>query len=85
MNIVERTKQKWNNKADEYNQWDALGSDEMLELIIEEESISNDAVLDEVRVEELKKFFMWFRDNGEKHIGISVEELIQKYISEHFI
>ncbi len=30
--------------------------------------------------DELIRFFLWFRENGEKHIGITIEELIQKYI-----
>ena len=31
---------------------------------------------------ELIKFFIWFRDNGEKYLGISIEELIDIYAEE---
>ena len=31
---------------------------------------------------EFLNFFLWFRDNGEKHIGKSVEELINTYLNE---
>jgi len=39
-NIIERAKEKWNNQADKYNSWEALGLDEMLDLIIEEEKLA---------------------------------------------
>ena len=32
--------------------------------------------------ESLKNFFMWFRENGEKYIGASVEQMIEVYIEE---
>jgi len=32
--------------------------------------------------EELVKFFIWFRDNGEKHIGISIEQLVELYLTQ---
>jgi hypothetical protein len=36
-NIVDRAKEKWNKQADEHNQWDSLGTDEILQLVIDEE------------------------------------------------
>jgi hypothetical protein len=30
----------------------------------------------------LFNFFMWFRENGEKHIDKSIEKMIQIYLSE---
>lgn len=33
--------------------------------------------------EEKKKyvdFFMWFRENGERYLGLSIEELVEKYL-----
>ena len=30
---------------------------------------------------ELIKFFLWFRDEGEKHLGKTVEELVDIYLS----
>ncbi len=32
--------------------------------------------------EEIEKFFVWFRDNGEQNIGISIEDLVDKYLEE---
>ena len=29
---------------------------------------------------ELFDFFMWFRTNGEKYVGLSVEKLIETYL-----
>ncbi len=34
----------------------------------------------ETEKDKLVKFFLWFRNNGEKHIGLSVEQLINKYL-----
>ncbi len=41
MNIVERTKNKWNKKADECNQWHTLDLDEILTLIAEEDVVNS--------------------------------------------
>jgi hypothetical protein len=30
----------------------------------------------------LFNFFMWFRENGEKHIDKSIEKMIQIYLNE---
>jgi hypothetical protein len=32
------------------------------------------------REEDLNKFFVWFRDNGEHFIGMSVEQLVKTYM-----
>jgi len=32
--------------------------------------------------QELINFFIWFRNNGEKYIGISIEQLIEIYLNE---
>ena len=32
--------------------------------------------------ENFVKFFVWFRDNGEKHIGMSIEQLVEQYYKE---
>jgi len=34
----------------------------------------------ETEKEKLINFFVWFSNNGEKHIGLSIEELIDKYL-----
>ena len=31
---------------------------------------------------ELFKFFMWFRNNGEKYLGVSIEDMIDIYVEE---
>jgi hypothetical protein len=30
----------------------------------------------------LKNFFMWFRKNGEKYLGASIEKMLEIYIEE---
>lgn len=35
--------------------------------------------------DELFDFFMWFRDSGESNIDLSVEKMIEKYLTETFI
>lgn len=32
--------------------------------------------------ETLYNFFMWFRENGEKYLGLSIEKMINIYINE---
>ena len=32
--------------------------------------------------ETLKNFFMWFRENGEKYLGASIEQMLDIYIEE---
>jgi hypothetical protein len=32
--------------------------------------------------EQLIDFFMYFRDNGEKHIGLSIEQFVDMYMKE---
>ena len=32
--------------------------------------------------ETLYNFFMWFRDNGEKYLGLSIEKMIEIYLKE---
>jgi hypothetical protein len=32
--------------------------------------------------ETLKNFFMWFRENGEKYLGASIEQMLEIYIEE---
>jgi hypothetical protein len=32
--------------------------------------------------EDLQKFFIWFRNNGDNHIGLSVEKMIEIYLQE---
>jgi len=39
------------------------------------------SVIDKQKV--LFDFFMWFRENGENHLGKSVEELIEYYLKKH--
>ena len=34
---------------------------------------------------ELLNFFVWFRDNGTKYIGLSIESMIKIYIDETFV
>ncbi len=34
----------------------------------------------ETEKDKLVKFFIWFRDNGENHIGLTVEQLVNKYL-----
>lgn len=31
---------------------------------------------------ELFKFFIWFRNNGEKYLGVSIEDMIDIYAEE---
>ena len=28
-------------------------------------------------------FFMWFRENGEKYINLSIEKMIKKFLEEY--
>jgi hypothetical protein len=30
-------------------------------------------------------FFLWFRDNGEKYLGITIEQLVEKFFKETYI
>ena len=32
--------------------------------------------------ETLYNFFMWFRENGEKYLGLSIEKMIEIYLKE---
>ena len=32
--------------------------------------------------ETLKNFLMWFRENGEKYLGASIEQMLEIYIEE---
>lgn len=32
--------------------------------------------------ETLKEFFLWFRENGEKYLGASIEQMLDIYIEE---
>ncbi len=32
--------------------------------------------------ETLKEFFLWFRENGEKYLGASIEQMLEIYIEE---
>ncbi len=32
--------------------------------------------------ETLYNFFMWFRENGEKYLGASIEQMLEIYIEE---
>lgn len=32
--------------------------------------------------ETLYNFFMWFRENGEKYFGLSIEKMIKIYLDE---
>ncbi len=32
--------------------------------------------------ETLKKIFLWFRENGEKYLGASIEQMLEIYIEE---
>jgi len=34
--------------------------------------------------EQFVKFFVWFRDNGEKHIGKSIEEFVDIFFDEYY-
>lgn len=36
----------------------------------------------DILADELYKFFMWFRDNGEKYMDLTVESMIEKYLEE---
>lgn len=38
--------------------------------------------LEQLRRDDLIKFFLWFRNNGEALIGLSVEQLIDQYLKE---
>jgi hypothetical protein len=29
-------------------------------------------------------FFMWFRDNGEKYLGLSIEQFVEEYYNQKF-
>jgi len=31
---------------------------------------------------ELIEFFKWFRNNGEKYIGMTIEEFVKEYLKE---
>jgi len=37
---------------------------------------------DNVEANIIYRFFMWFRENGEKHIDKSIETMIQIYLNE---
>ena len=44
-----------------------------------------DAYCDELEMEEserLFEFFIWFRENGEKHLDKSIEKMIQIYLKQ---
>ena len=32
--------------------------------------------------ETIYNFFMWFRENGEKYLGLSIEKMIKIYLDE---
>lgn len=32
--------------------------------------------------QELLDFFMWFRENGEKYLGLTIEEMIEEYLTQ---
>jgi hypothetical protein len=38
----------------------------------------------ETEEEKLFNFFMWFRENGEKHVDKSIEKMIQFYLNEKY-
>jgi hypothetical protein len=29
-------------------------------------------------------FFMWFRDNGEKYLGLSIEQFVEEYYNQKY-
>ena len=64
-NIVDRTKEKWNKEADEFNQWGSLCLDEILQLIIDEEKFTstNSAIVPLLR--ESRKHLLQLQGHGD--------------------
>ena len=46
-----------------------------------------DSLINEAKEKEKKQFvyfFMWFRDNGEKYIGLSIEQFVEEFYIQKF-
>jgi hypothetical protein len=46
-----------------------------------------DSLINEAKEKEKKQFvyfFMWFRDNGEKYIGLSIEQFIEEFYNQKY-
>jgi hypothetical protein len=46
-----------------------------------------DSLINETKEKEKKQFvdfFMWFRDNGEKYIGLSIEQFVDEFYKQKF-
>jgi len=47
----------------------------------------NNNILEEAKQIEKKQFvdfFMWFRDNGERYIGLSIEQFVEEYYNKKY-
>lgn len=38
----------------------------------------------EMEKQQFIDFFMWFRDNGERYLGLSIEKFIEEYYNQKF-
>ena len=46
-----------------------------------------DSLINEAKEKEKENlifFFMWFRDNGERYLGLSIEKLVDEYYKQKF-
>jgi hypothetical protein len=46
------------------------------------DSLINEAK--EKEKENLIHFFMWFRDNGEKYLGLTIEQFVEEYYNQKY-
>ena len=38
----------------------------------------------EMEKQQFVDFFMWFRDNGEKYLGLSIEQFVEEFYKQKF-
>jgi hypothetical protein len=46
-----------------------------------------DSLINETKEKEKKQFvdfFMWFRDNGERYIGLSIEQFVEEFYKQKY-
>lgn len=56
-------------------------------LFYELQFVFSNNILEEAKKIEKKQFvdfFMWFRDNGERYIGLSIEQFVEEFYKQKF-
>jgi hypothetical protein len=59
-----------------YEKFEMKGDGRLMDEILEQAK--------QMEKENFVKFFVWFRDNGEKYIGMSIEEFVEQYYKETY-